>query len=104
MKIKDRHTLAFLYLVIIIVVSIVPVKGQELSRWALGRPSLLIDMPAEPSGGGAAWAEKSIYSIFPSSWSAEGSGVRLEVARIYTAKNPTDLLAEIGQKIMKEEV
>lgn len=99
MKIKDRHKLAFLYLVITVIVSVVPVKGQELSRWALGRPSLLIDMPAEPSGGGAAWAEKSIYSIFPSSWSAEGSGVRLEVARIYTAKNPTDLLAEIGQKV-----
>jgi hypothetical protein len=80
------------------------IGAQQLSRWALGRPSLLIDMPGNPggggpSGGGVAWAERPIYSIFPNSWSAEGGGVRVEVARIYTAKDPADLLAEISQKI-----
>jgi hypothetical protein len=73
--------------------------AQDLSRWALGRPSLLIDMPGDPAGGGVAWAEKPMYSIFPSAWSAEGSGVRIEVARIYTSKSPTELMAEIGRKI-----
>ncbi len=56
-------------------------------------------MPADPDGGGVAWAERPIYSIFPNSWSAEGSGVRIEVARIYTTKSPAELLAEVGQKI-----
>jgi hypothetical protein len=73
--------------------------AQDLSRWALGRPSLLIDMPGDPSGGGVAWAERPMYSIFPSAWSAEGSGVRIEVARIYTSKSPSDLMAEVGQKM-----
>lgn len=100
MKILDRRLVAVVCFAIVGIFAVLPVCGQEgLSRWALGRPSLLIDMPGDPSGGGAAWAEKSIYSIFPSSWSAEGSGVRVEVARIYTAKSPTDLLAEIGQKV-----
>jgi hypothetical protein len=74
-------------------------QGQDLSRWALGRPSLLIDMPGDPGGGGVDWAERPMYSIFPSAWSAEGSGVRIEVARIYTSKTPTELMAEVGQKI-----
>jgi len=100
MKTLDRCLVAMLSVAIAVIFMVLPVSGQEgLSRWALGRPSLLIDMPGDPSGGGAAWAEKSMYSIFPSSWSAEGSGVRVEVARIYTAKSPTDLLAEIGQKV-----
>jgi hypothetical protein len=61
-------------------------QTAAFSRWALGRPSLLVDMPGDPSGGGVAWAEKPLYSIFPNSWSAEGGGVRIEVARIYTGK------------------
>lgn len=100
MKTLDLRWRAVLSFAVAVIFVVLPVSGQDgLSRWALGRPSLLIDMPGDPSGGGAAWAEKSIYSIFPSSWSAEGSGVRVEVARIYTTKSPTDLLAEIGQKV-----
>lgn len=75
------------------------VHSQDTSRWALGRPSLLIDMPATPSSGGVEWAERSLYSIFPNSWSAEGSGVRVEIARIYTQKTPTELLAETNRKL-----
>lgn len=75
------------------------VYSQDISRWALGRPSLLIDMPANPSSGGVEWAERSIYSIFPNSWSAEGGGVRVEVARIYSPKAPADLLAETNRKL-----
>lgn len=86
-------------LAVIVLVLSTAVFSQDLSRWALGRPSLLIDMPADPAGGGVAWAERPMYSIFPNAWSAEGSGVRIEVARVYTAKGPADLITEIGQKI-----
>lgn len=74
-------------------------QAQALGRWALGRPSMLIDMPGDPAGGGVDWAERNIYSIFPNAWSAEGGGIRVEVARIYTAKDPAGLLAEIGQRV-----
>lgn len=76
-----------------------PVFSQNVSRWALGRPSMLIDMPGDPGAGGVAWAEKPMYSIFPNAWSSEGGGVRIEVARVYTSKSPTDLLAQIGQNV-----
>lgn len=99
MKNLNRPSLAIIYIVVVIICTAAPALGQGLSRWALGRPSLLIDMPADPSPGGVAWAEKPAYSIFPSTWSAEGGGVRIEVARIYTAKGPAELLAEIGQKV-----
>lgn len=91
----SRH---LFFAAVLLFVSIGLVKGQEVSRWALGRPALLIDMPADPGAGGVAWAERPMYSIFPNAWSAEGSGVRIEVARIYTPKDPAALMAEIGQK------
>lgn len=75
------------------------VEAQNISRWALGRPALLIDMPGDPSSGGVAWAEKNSYSFLPNAWTAEGGGVRLEVARVYTSKDPASLLAETGQKL-----
>jgi hypothetical protein len=74
-------------------------SAQTVSRWALGRPSLLMDMPADPSAGGVAWAERSGFSIFPSSWASEAGGLRIEVARIYTAKDPAGLFAEVAPKI-----
>lgn len=74
-------------------------SAQNISRWALGRPALLIDMPGDPASGGVAWAEKNSYSFLPNAWSAEGGGVRLEVARVYTSKDPAALLAETGQKL-----
>lgn len=93
-----RGLITIALVVTAVTVAALPVCGQGLSRWALGRPSLLIDMPGDPSAGGVAWADRSIYSIFPNSWSAEGGGVRIEVARLYSTKNPSDLLAEISQK------
>lgn len=72
-------------------------EGQ--SRWALGRPSLLIDLPADPRAESVAWAERSAFSFVPNSWVAEGNGVRFEVARIYTNNSPAEVLAEVGRKI-----
>ncbi|MEQ1762246.1 MAG: hypothetical protein ABL984_03770 [Pyrinomonadaceae bacterium] len=73
--------------------------SQTTSRWALGRPALLIDMPADPSAGGVAWAERSPYSIFPNNWSAESGGLKIEVARIYTSKDLEGLFAEVTPKM-----
>ncbi len=74
-------------------------QDPAISRWALGRPSLLIDLPARPSPGGVPWAEQQAYSYFPNSWSAEGSGVRIEAARLYAKQTPSELLAEISRKL-----
>lgn len=74
-------------------------QDPTVSRWALGRPSLLIDLPARPSSGGVAWSEQQAYSFFPNSWSTEGSGVRIEAARVYAKQTPVDLLAAIGRKL-----
>lgn len=80
------------------------VNSQSVTRWALGRPALLIDLPADPSAGGVAWAERSAYSIFPNNWSAEGSGVRIDVARVYTAKPPADLVADTNKRLSSSAV
>lgn len=77
----------------------VAVQAQGVSRWALGRPALLMDMPANPSAGGVEWAERSPYSIFPNNWSSEAGGLKIEVARVYTSKAPSQLLAEVTPKI-----
>ena len=74
-------------------------EAQTVSRWALGRPALLVDMPAEPRSGSVAWAERSAFSIFPNSWASESGGLRIEVARIYTSKEPAGLFAELAPKI-----
>ncbi len=97
--VRDVVLVIFAILAILLFTYYGKAQSPGLSRWALGRPALLIDMPADPGSGGVAWAERPIYSIFPNSWSAEGSGVRVEVARIYTTKGPAELLAEVGQKI-----
>jgi hypothetical protein len=97
--VRDAVLIIFAVLAILLFSFYGKAQSPGLSRWALGRPSLVIDMPGDPAGGNVAWAERPIYSIFPNAWSAEGSGVRIEVARIYTAKDPAALLAEVGQKV-----
>jgi hypothetical protein len=76
--------------------------AQSLSRWALGHPSVLIDLPGEPHAGPVAWTERPGYSILPNSWIAEGSGVRVEVARVYGRQSVTDVLNGIGKKLLIE--
>lgn len=75
------------------------ISVQAQSRWALGRPSLLIDLPADPRAESVSWAERSAFSYLPNSWVAEGSGVRFEIARIYTNNSPADVLSEVGRKL-----
>ncbi len=99
MTIRFRISGGVALAIVLIITASAPAFGQELSRWALGRPSLMIDMPSDPSAGGVAWAEASPYSFFPNSWSAEGGGVRVEVARVYSNKVPTNLLAELAPKM-----
>ncbi len=74
-------------------------QDPTVSRWALGRPSLVIDLPGRPGPGGVTWAEQQAYTFFPNSWSAEGSGVRIETARLYAKQTPSELLAETGRKL-----
>ena len=97
-EISDLFLIVFA-IIAILLFSSVSVYPQNLSRWALGRPSLLIDLPGKPNASGVAWAERPMYSYFPNAWSAEENGLRVEIARIYTTKTPSEVLAEVGQKI-----
>lgn len=75
------------------------VNAEGLSRWVLGRPGVLIDLPGNPGAGGVVWAEQSLYSFLPTSWSAEAGGCRVEVARIYARQSPAEALGNIGKKL-----
>ena len=57
-------------------------SAQQMSRWALGRPSLLIDVPGRPSAANLDWVDKNPYSFFPTAWAGEDAGLRVEVGRI----------------------
>jgi hypothetical protein len=101
-ELRQRSGLGWLYLALVLgLVCWTPTfaSGQGLSRWVLGRPGALIDLPGSPSAGGVKWAERSAYSFLPTSWSAETGGCRIEVARIYGGGSPTQTLGSIGKKL-----
>lgn len=75
------------------------VPAQNLSRWVLGRPGALIDLPGNPGAGGVTWADQSLYSFLPTSWSAGSPDCRVEVARIYASQSPAEALGNIGKKL-----
>lgn len=84
---------------LLLLFSAAPLQAQTLSRWALGRPALEIDLPGNPSTGSLSWSERPLYSFFPNSWIAEENGLKVEVSRLYTNNTPEEILEEIGQKI-----
>ena len=89
-----RHLLACLIL-------IVPCFAEaQLSRWQLGNPSLIIDLPGDPSGGGVTWHDGP--SIFPTSWSAESEDVRVEVAEAYSSGGTDVLATQLAAKLQGE--
>ena len=73
--------------------------AADLSSWAIGRPALLIELPADPSSTSFAWSERGLYTFGPNNWVSEAEGLRIEMARDYTAKSPDELLKDIGEKL-----
>lgn len=99
MKASKRRFAFAMAAVVFAVISVQQASGQGLSRWALGRPSVLIDLPDDPRAGAVTWSEQTMYSILPNSWIAETEGVRVEVARIYGRQSATDTFSAIAQKL-----
>lgn len=90
----------FLILCLLLLLFVIaPLQAQTLSRWALGRPSLLVDLPGNPSAGNLNWSARPLYSFFPNSWIAEENGLRVEISRLHTNNTPEEILEEISQKI-----
>jgi hypothetical protein len=74
-------------------------RAADLSSWAIGRPALLIELPADPSTTNFSWSERGLYTFGPDNWVSEVDGLRIEMARQYTAKSPDELLKDIGEKM-----
>jgi len=66
----------------------------QMGRWQLGNPSLILDLPGDPRGGGVAWHTGGLG--LPTSWSSENADLRVEVAEIYGGFTVENLQAKIG--------
>lgn len=73
--------------------------AQTTSRWAIGRPSLLIDLPGKPSSATLDWVEPNPYSFLPTSWAGEDAGLRVEVGRISWPNDPNAVFDKITKKL-----
>ncbi|HZH98674.1 MAG TPA: hypothetical protein VEX38_06855 [Fimbriimonadaceae bacterium] len=73
--------------------------SAQLSRWQLGNPSLILDLPGNPSAGGVAWAQTGLMAILPTSWSSESADLRAEVAYNYTSESPSAMAAGLGAEL-----
>lgn len=67
----------------------------QLGRWQLGNPSLILDLPGDPGGGGVSWHNNAL-SILPTSWSSESGDLRVEVAETYGSLTPAALAQKLG--------
>lgn len=74
--------------------SVAPASAQ-LSRWQLGNPSLILDLPADPNGGGVPWHDSGL-SLLPTSWRAESDDLRVEIAEAYTGLDQAALSGKLG--------
>ena len=70
-----------------------------MSRWEIGHPPIMIDLPGEPQSGGVEWSDQRNFGFFPSAWKSEGGGARVEIARIYAQGSPQEVLSGIGSKL-----
>ena len=74
-------------------------QAEGLSSWSIGRPALLIKLPADPSSASLSWSEQSLYSFGVNNWISEVQDLRIEMARLYTEKSPAELATDIGAKL-----
>ncbi len=70
-----------------------------MSRWQLGSPSLILDLPGNPSGGGVGWHDRNQYSFLPSSWSSESESARLEVSRVFSTETAQVLANQVATRL-----
>jgi len=99
---SSRYKLVVLFAVLTGCLMAPSAQAQELSRWRLGRPALMIDLPGQPGGATVAWTDRAAYSFVANAWAAQDKSVKVEVARIYSAQTPQELLGEIGKKLGAE--
>lgn len=66
----------------------------QMGRWQLGNPSLIIDLPGDPGGGGVSWHTSAAF--LPTSWSSENDDLRVEVSEQYGSVSLDDIKGKIG--------
>lgn len=71
----------------------------QMGRWQLGNPSLILDLPGNPGGGGVAWHERDAYGILVTSWSSETDDARIEVSSRYTSDSAQALAGQVAAKL-----
>ncbi|MBS1714166.1 MAG: hypothetical protein JST30_07490 [Armatimonadetes bacterium] len=71
--------------------------SAETGRWQLGNPSLIIDLPGEPTGGGVSWHEG--LGVLPTSWSSESADLRVEVSEQYGDPSPEKAAETLAGKL-----
>jgi len=77
--------------------------NAQLTRWRLGGPALILDMPGDPGAGGVKWHEASVYNFLPTSWSADSPDATLEVSSSIKSldndKRIQTLATSLGDKV-----
>jgi hypothetical protein len=85
------------------VLSLVGSVQAQLSRWRLGGPALILDMPGDPHAGGVKWHKAEVYNFLPNSWSAESNDAIVEVSNEYSNIDPekkaNELAIALGDKV-----
>lgn len=85
--------------IFVLFVTAFAISPAQMSRWQLGNPSLILDLPGNPSGGGVEWHERDVYSFLTTSWSSESSDARIEVSSRYTSDTPQVLANSVATKL-----
>lgn len=85
------------------VLSQVGAANAQLSRWRLGGPALILNLPGDPHAGGVKWHKADAYGFLPTSWSGEDKDALIEVSSEYgnsdPAKKAEELATALGDKV-----
>ncbi|MEI7984751.1 MAG: hypothetical protein WCI55_03910 [Armatimonadota bacterium] len=84
---------------LLLILGVVASSNAQVSRWRLGGPALLIDMPGSPSVGGVAWHQSNPYNYLPTSWSASSDDATIEVSSEYGEKELTVKAGEVAKAL-----
>lgn len=86
-------------IIFVFFVSLFAIAPAQMSRWQLGNPSLILDLPGSPNGGGVEWHERDAYGFLTTSWSSESNDARIEVSSRYTSDTAQALANLVATKL-----
>ena len=68
-------------------------SSAQTSRWQLGNPSLIIDLPGQPTSASPDWKEPDSYAFLVSAWRAESDDALVEASIDYS-RDPIPAFAD----------